>query len=67
MTVIASLVSENRSSVEQSDSVRDCVADDELFGSVLPFVLCLLADFGVSAELATTMSKRKTVIGTPYW
>jgi serine/threonine protein kinase len=23
-----------------------------------------LADFGVSAELATTMSKRKTVIGT---
>jgi hypothetical protein len=25
------------------------------------------ADFGVSAELATTMSKRKTVIGTPYW
>jgi len=26
-----------------------------------------LADFGVSAELATTMSKRKTVIGTPYW
>jgi len=28
---------------------------------------CKLADFGVSAELATTMSKRKTVIGTPYW
>ena len=28
---------------------------------------CKLADFGVSAELATTVSKRKTVIGTPYW
>ena len=28
---------------------------------------CKLADFGVSAELATTLSKRKTVIGTPYW
>jgi serine/threonine kinase 3 len=26
-----------------------------------------LADFGVSAELTHTMSKRKTVIGTPYW
>ena len=25
------------------------------------------ADFGVSAELTTTMAKRKTVIGTPYW
>jgi serine/threonine kinase 3 len=28
---------------------------------------CKLADFGVSAELVTTMAKRKTVIGTPYW
>lgn len=28
---------------------------------------CKLADFGVSAELSTTLSKRKTVIGTPYW
>lgn len=28
---------------------------------------CKLADFGVSAELTTTLSKRKTVIGTPYW
>jgi len=28
---------------------------------------CKLADFGVSAELTSTMSKRKTVIGTPYW
>jgi len=26
-----------------------------------------LADFGVSAELSTTMAKRKTQIGTPYW
>jgi len=26
-----------------------------------------LADFGVSAELTTTMAKRVTVIGTPYW
>ena len=25
------------------------------------------ADFGVSAELTNTLSKRKTVIGTPYW
>jgi len=25
------------------------------------------ADFGVSAELTTTLAKRKTVIGTPYW
>lgn len=28
---------------------------------------CKLADFGVSAELTNTVSKRKTVIGTPYW
>jgi len=27
----------------------------------------LLADFGVSAELTSTVAKRKTVIGTPYW
>ena len=26
-----------------------------------------LADFGVSAQLSSTMSKRRTVIGTPYW
>ncbi|KAK8798734.1 hypothetical protein WA158_007818 [Blastocystis sp. Blastoise] len=26
-----------------------------------------LADFGVSAQLDTTLSKRKTVIGTPFW
>jgi serine/threonine kinase 4 len=26
-----------------------------------------LADFGVSAQLANTMSKKDTVIGTPYW
>ena len=26
-----------------------------------------LADFGVSAQLASTMSKQNTVIGTPYW
>ena len=26
-----------------------------------------LADFGVSAQLNSTISKRKTVIGTPYW
>ncbi len=41
------------------------------FPSFLPshfsFVSPPAADFGVSAELATTMSKRKTVIGTPYW
>lgn len=29
--------------------------------------LCKLADFGVSAQLTNTVSKRKTVIGTPYW
>lgn len=29
--------------------------------------ICKLADFGVSAELGHTMSKRKTLIGTPYW
>jgi len=28
---------------------------------------CKLADFGVSAELNSTMSKRQTLIGTPYW
>lgn len=28
---------------------------------------CKLADFGVSAELTSTLAKRKTVIGTPYW
>eukprot|EP01083_Nonionella_stella_P053827 142233_1 len=26
-----------------------------------------LADFGVSAQLTSTISKRRTVIGTPYW
>ena len=26
-----------------------------------------VADFGVSAELTNTISKRNTVIGTPYW
>ena len=26
-----------------------------------------LADFGVSAQLGSTVSKRRTVIGTPYW
>lgn len=26
-----------------------------------------LADFGVSAQLSSTMSKRRTVIGTPFW
>ena len=26
-----------------------------------------LADFGVSVQLDNTMSKRKTVIGTPFW
>mmetsp|Transcript_25644 Transcript_25644/g.47841 ORF Transcript_25644/g.47841 Transcript_25644/m.47841 type:complete len:484 (-) Transcript_25644:126-1577(-) len=28
---------------------------------------CKLADFGVSKELANTLAKSKTVIGTPYW
>lgn len=28
---------------------------------------CKLADFGVSAQLTSTLNKRKTVIGTPYW
>ena len=26
-----------------------------------------LADFGVSAQLNNTISRRQTVIGTPYW
>lgn len=26
-----------------------------------------LADFGVSIQLDSTLSKRKTVIGTPFW
>jgi serine/threonine kinase 3 len=29
--------------------------------------VCKLADFGVSAQLTHTCSKRRTVIGTPYW
>jgi len=28
---------------------------------------CKIADFGVSAELRHTMSKRQSLIGTPYW
>jgi serine/threonine protein kinase len=28
---------------------------------------CKLADFGVSAQLQKTLSKRKTLIGSPYW
>jgi serine/threonine protein kinase len=30
-------------------------------------LFCCAADFGVSAQLVTTISKRNTVIGTPYW
>ena len=26
-----------------------------------------LADFGVSVQLDSTLAKRKTVIGTPFW
>ena len=26
-----------------------------------------LADFGVSAQITTTLSKRKSFIGSPYW
>lgn len=26
-----------------------------------------LADFGVSAQLDNTLSKRQTIIGTPFW
>ena len=26
-----------------------------------------LADFGVAAQMASTMSRRGTVIGTPFW
>ena len=28
---------------------------------------CKLADFGVSASLEHTLSKRRTVVGSPYW
>mmetsp|Transcript_22599 Transcript_22599/g.31844 ORF Transcript_22599/g.31844 Transcript_22599/m.31844 type:complete len:236 (-) Transcript_22599:154-861(-) len=28
---------------------------------------CKLADFGVSSEIATTLSRKQTVIGTPNW
>merc|ERR1719229_739817 len=28
---------------------------------------CKLADFGVSSQLAQTISRRNTVIGSPYW
>ena len=28
---------------------------------------CKLADFGVSAQLQQTISRRNTVIGSPYW
>merc|ERR1712127_218465 len=29
--------------------------------------VCKLADFGVSAQLNNTYSKRRTVIGSPFW
>jgi serine/threonine protein kinase len=28
---------------------------------------CKLADFGVSAQLTSTLSRRASIIGTPYW
>jgi serine/threonine protein kinase len=33
---------------------------------VVELLICS-ADFGVSAQLVSTLSKRQTVIGTPYW
>lgn len=29
--------------------------------------VCKLADFGVSAEMSSTLTRNKTVIGTPHW
>uniref|UniRef100_A0A663N5Y7 Mitogen-activated protein kinase kinase kinase kinase n=1 Tax=Athene cunicularia TaxID=194338 RepID=A0A663N5Y7_ATHCN len=31
------------------------------------FLLFLIADFGVSAQITATIAKRKSFIGTPYW
>lgn len=31
------------------------------------FITVLLADFGVSAQMDSTMAKRKSFVGTPYW
>lgn len=30
-------------------------------------VLCIIVDFGVSAQLDRTIGRRNTFIGTPYW
>ena len=51
-----------------ASSTHDDGDDDDVFrGPVLPGRTLRAADFGVSAQLDTTMSRRNTFVGTPYW
>lgn len=43
------------------------MTDELIAGPLCSPYISSIADFGVSAQLTHTLSKRKSVIGSPYW